>query len=107
MSICLRRAGFEIRREVTGKVVLDLDQDVVLSVEIIGYSFINGGRWRAAELEWLKDCVLGLSAYEDDDVVSLRLRAGVNTDQRSEDAVFSFGEEGTLVGIRLEGFAGM
>lgn len=31
VGICLRRAGFEIKREVAGKVVLDLDQDVVLS----------------------------------------------------------------------------
>lgn len=102
-SISLRRLGFEIKQEVTGKVVLDLDQDAVLSMEVIGYSYIAGGKWSAAELEWLKDCVLELSAYEDDDVVSLRLQTWVNTDQRSEDAVFSFGADGTLVGIRLEG----
>lgn len=107
MSITLRRLGFEIKREVTGRVVLDLDQDAVLSMEVIGYSHLAGGKWSAAELEWLKDCVLELSAYEEDDVVSLRLQTGVNTDQRTADAVFSFGADGTLVGIRVEGIAGL
>lgn len=107
MSISLRRLGFEIKREVTGRVVLDLEQDAVLSMEVIGYSHLAGGKWSAAELEWLKDYVIGFSTYEDDDVVSLRLQTGVNTDQRSEDAVFSFGADGTLVGIRLEGVPGV
>lgn len=43
--------------------------------------------------------MLGLGAYEDDDVVSLRLQTG-GGGQRSEDAVLSFGDEGTLFGIR-------
>lgn len=31
VGICLRRTGFDINREVAGKVVVDLEQDVVLS----------------------------------------------------------------------------
>lgn len=107
VGICLRRLGIEIEREVMGKVVLDLDQDAVLSMEIIGYSCLAGGKWRAADLEWLKEYVLDIGAYEDDDVVSLRLQTGMNTDQRSEDAVFSFGADGMLVGIRVEGASGV
>ncbi|WP_313345650.1 hypothetical protein [Stenotrophomonas sp.] len=99
MCVVLQKDGVPAFREELASVVLDMEDDFILSIEIVGFSFIVGGEWTSSDLEWLRAKVLSLGVYEEDDVVSICLAAGMNTGQRTETAIFGFNEVGALVAI--------
>jgi len=86
---------------VDGAVVVDLSDDEILGVEIIGYSGISGRPPVAEDVEWMQTMVNSVGVYEDDDVLSIRVRTGPNTGQKELVARFGFDESGRLVYISM------
>ena len=85
------------------KVIVDYDEvGSIITVEILGYSYISGRSPAESDLVWLKRKVLSLSCDEELDVLTLQTAYETNVGQRSVQATVGFDIDGRLLSLTIQ-----
>ncbi len=95
-------AGHEVTRFVTDSLIVDYDdEESIIGIEIIGYSYISGRPLAEADFVWLKNQVISLGCDSESDVLSLHVRFGNNAGQKKLMAIFGFDVDGRLLSLSI------
>lgn len=96
-----QRVGAIASRFAKEPVVVDCEDENILGIEIIGYSSISGRLPESADFQWLSQEVVSVGCDREEDVLTVEVAHGINTGQKSVDAVFGFDDDGRLVSLAL------
>jgi uncharacterized protein YuzE len=99
-AINFHRTGHVATHFITDSLIVDYDDDEsIIGIEIVGYSYISGRPLAETDFAWLKHQVISLGCDAESDVLSLQIGFGNNAGQKKLMASFGFDVDGRLLSL--------